>query len=266
MEKKMLSETTRYITHGDTGLPIRTPPYLRKELKRGSEIGDLQRGMMETSPVIGQRGQRDCLPNNILENIRLRKIARSVSKRLVAIAEEKGIGRYCTVVHGSLARGLVRHTESCDPSDIDIDLVIGSKRDCQNLRSQVREQMYDLSDHFGVRIDSYVWNIEEMRRNKGEYARLYLGAGAYSITCKGKIWEEIQEVGIESQKFINLDKNTKSQLFKRLNYILTNNITEALTGFKSGRMQSVVCSYFGETLEPWEIILKAQALKRLIMS
>ncbi|MFA5932840.1 MAG: hypothetical protein WCV81_01080 [Microgenomates group bacterium] len=263
----MKTEINKYIIHERSGLPIRIPPYLRKELAHGTEIGEIQKEMIRKSPVIGCRGEQDCLPGNLLENIRLRKIAKLVSNRLVEIAEDRQISRYCTVVHGSLARGLVRCPESSDPSDIDIDLVIGGKKDCSDLRKQVREQMHGLKDSLGARIDTYVWNIEEMRRNKGDYARLSLSAGAYVLVSKGSLWEEIFEVGIESQKFINLERNIKDQLAKRLDHILIkNNITEALTDFKSDRMQLVVGSYFNGTSEPWEIRLKAQALKRLIMS
>ena len=101
-------EKGHYVIHEKSGLPVRIPAHLKREMRVGSTRGEIQVRMIATNPLIGNRSPGDTVEQNFPENIRLRKMARVGSHRLVAQAEEWGIERYCTIVHGSLARGLVR--------------------------------------------------------------------------------------------------------------------------------------------------------------
>lgn len=209
-----MAENMKYIHHKDLGLPIRIPPYLRREIRKGTTEASVQLGMIQQSPVAGERSSIDCLPVNLEEIIRLRRIARKVSRELVRYANNWGVERYCTVVHGSVARCLVRQSDCDDPSDLDIDLVIDDMSIHKEDRRKIRDEMYGKTFSYGARIDSYVWNFEEMKRNKGEYARLYLGAAAYPVANPMSLWEDIVWVGLSNQCYLNLRRNDKRRIAK----------------------------------------------------
>lgn len=201
---------SKYITH-NSGLPIRIPPYLRLEINKGNPDADIQLSAMQEDPYIGKRNTEDTVSMNFQENVRLRRIARKIiAPQLVKSAEEWGIQRYTVLVHGSLAKGLVRNPASQDPSDIDIDLIIDNPLVSKEARREVRKRIRSSSRE--VKIDSYVWNMHEIKSAVGEYARYYLRSAVYPVIDKGNLWKEILWVGIESQRFLNLPKYARRKL------------------------------------------------------
>ncbi len=206
--------TERTIIHKD-GLPIRLNGQLRGVVTHpvnGLIISDI----IKNSPHIGSRCERDTLRNNFEENSRLRKIARHVSRELVHVAEDLGLERFCTVVHGSVARGLVRAPDCSDPSDIDIDLVVDDAQVSKHNRDHIRWRFFRESECFGNRIDTYVWDIDQMRSNSGQYARLYISSSAYPIHNTGALWDEIFNVGVENQIFLASLSQKQKRLAKEV--------------------------------------------------
>lgn len=218
----------KYITH-ESGLPLRVPPYLRREIASGNPSAQTQISMMRHNSHVGIRNEEDTLPLNMQENIRLRRIARTASRKLVTIAEILGAKRYITVVHGSLSKGLVRHPSDTDRSDIDIDLVVDNMIIPKETKQQIREAIYQKTDQFGARVDTYVWTMNQVRANVGLYARYYLSSGAYPIADENSMWEEIGWMGIKGQQFTELnDSKVRSKLRKVLPLIAEGKIDEAL--------------------------------------
>lgn len=206
-------QNRHYIIHKASGLPIRISPDVKRDLRRGNPHGEIQLEMLATSAVLGnRRSSQDTVEQNFAENVRLRRIARKASSVLVNQAQEWGIDRYCTVVHGSVARGLVRHPTDPDPSDIDIDLVINTAGITKEERLRLRNHMYHRSREFGARVDTYVWDMDEIHMNTGNYARLYLASSAYPIANTGSLWEEIRQIGLEGQQFLNLNHGVRKKI------------------------------------------------------
>src|SRR3989304_3351856 len=104
--------------------------------------------MVANSPLYRERSTKDALPENFDQTIRLRRIARKVSQILSEKAENLGFQKYCTVVFGSVAKGLVRPA-----SDIDLDLIVDSTEKIENdTRDNIRQSLIDDSRDFGVDI------------------------------------------------------------------------------------------------------------------
>lgn len=216
----------KYIIH-DSGIPIRIPPYLRRGIFSGDPDSKLQATMIKKDPYVGERNPEDTLPTNLEENIRLRKIARRiVMPTLIKYAEGWQIQHYAVLVHGSLAKGLIRNPIKADKSDIDIDLVIDDSKISKIAREGVRRSMHASS--IGARIDSYVWNMDDLRCNLGAYARYYLRSAPYPLANKGNIWEEIMWTGIESQYFLKLGPTTRKGVRRILPIIAQGQYQQAL--------------------------------------
>lgn len=262
----MIEQSPKHTTHKDTGLPIRLSARLRNELRKGTEGGQIQLEMIQRSSLIGQRASDDCLPANLAENIRLRKVAWSVSKKLTDYAKDWKIDRFCTVVHGSLARGLVRNPNNPDPSDVDVDLVIDSNIS-KDTRKQIREEMFKFSSRQETKVDSYIWTLGEMTKNKGEYARLYLGSSAYSLVDRGNIWEEIVWIGVENQRYLSLDGHLKKQVSRLISLISQGNIEDVAKQIRSEKVREILNSYtLCEINKQEDIKFKAGRLYDLIIS
>lgn len=216
-----MTERPKYITHTETGLRIRIPPYLRGSLD--TEGGQIQLEMIRKNSLVdGNRTERDMLPNNIKDCIYYRRVARVASRYLVDYAESLETERYCTIVNGSVAQGLVRSYPTPEPSDVDIHLVIDGKEKLSwglldAIQHLVQIDMDTLSYFQGVKIDVHVWDITKVTANKGELARNYLGSAAYPIANKGSLWEEIQSVGIKTQRYLSLPPSTRRKLRKSEN-------------------------------------------------
>lgn len=235
----------KYISH-ESGFPVRVNAPLRREIAHGSVSALLWAEMVKSDPLIGERSAKDTLVYNLAENIRLRRIARVVSRELVSFAESMGTERYCTVVHGSLARGLVRYPTCNDPSDVDIDLVVDGLAISKAERMQVREKMRSLSCEFGAPLDVYVWDMEDMRRNMGDDARLYLKASAYPIHDRGDLWREIQWIGVEARRFSLLSVKAKRSLRKILRLVSEGNRSVISGLLDSRRIHAQAFSYLEE--------------------
>lgn len=208
--KEQEIDPNKYIIH-KSGVPIRIPPYLRKDIAAGHPDSAIQIKMIGKDPHIGKRNLDDTLPMNLGENIRLRRIVKkTLAPQLVAYAEDWKIQRYVILVHGSLAKGLVRNPSSQDVSDIDIDLIIDDEKISKEARMEVRERMRSSSHE--AKVDSYAWNMDELRRNTGMNSRHYMRSASYPVVDKGDLWREILWTGIESQRFLNLPKNARSKL------------------------------------------------------
>lgn len=205
-------ERNKFIQHEATGLPIRIPPYLGRELVRGDETAMLQLNLIARSKVIGDRTSSDTLAANFEENVRLRRAARCVSQRLVEIAVGFGAPRYFTFVHGSVARGLVRSPGSNDPSDVDVDLVVdGVEISCAD-RQAVRSKMQALCADFGVKPDVYVYDIDDLKRDNACCARRMLEACSYPLANVGGLFEEARLYGLEALRFFELNKRARTRV------------------------------------------------------
>ncbi len=211
--------TERTVIHKD-GLPIRLNGRLRREVIRPVS-GLIISEMIRNDPHIGVRCERDTLDNNFEENKRLRIIARAASSKLVDMAEGFGLESFCTVVHGSVARGLVRTPNCGDPSDIDIDLVIHPSKVDKPERDRVREKMFRLSPQFGARIDTYVWDLEQMKKNSSLFARWYIASSAFSLANRGNLWEKVYEAGVESQIFFQSLSKKQRQSIQQILLMVT---------------------------------------------
>lgn len=217
---------SKYISHV-SGLPIRIPPYLRLEISRENPDAEIQLKAIKNDPYAGKRNQEDTLPTNLQENIRLRRIAgKIIAPQLTNYAKRWGVERYTVLVHGSLAKGLIRSPSNQDASDIDIDLIIDDPSISKDTRNEVRKRMR-LSSH-EVKVDSYVWNMDELKRRVGEYPRYYLRSASYPLTDKGKLWEEVLWMGIESQRFLELSDLDRRRLRKILFMLAQGQISQAL--------------------------------------
>lgn len=228
----------RYVEHSQSGLPIRLPPYLRRGLGRSDPASQVQLGLIRESNTIGQRGPQDTVEQNLTENIRLRRVARIASQELNRIAEKWGIERFCTIVHGSLARGLVRQPNSKDPSDVDIDLIIDGNSISKEERRRVRQHMYEQSQSlYGARVDTYVWTREEVKKGEGYFSRLYIGASVYPIAKRGDLWEEIYWIGTTYQHLLNQEPRVREKIRKVLAQILRGvSEEEILQTLQNGRV------------------------------
>ena len=255
-------EREKYIEHR-SGVPIRIPPYLRRELASGrADLAGIQLNLMIASTVIGERGANDVMPHNVESNLFLRRKAHVISKDLVGVAREIGAQRFCTIVHGSVARGLARHPESPDPSDLDIDLVV----DCdvpRALRRACRYLIYKMPSVYGARIDTYVWSREDMMRLKAENARRYLSAGAYAVANEGQLWEEIRGAGLVTQAFLSYGKLERKDLLKRLDLLCGGQFEQCVIGM--GSVQENFFRMFG-LLVNQESIPKAMAIRECIVN
>ncbi len=205
----------KYIIHQNLGLPIRIPPYLRRGLSLGDHGSHIQLEMIRSCPVVGERTPDDTVDANINENIRLRKIARIASHLLTTQAEQWEAERFCTIIHGSLARGLVRKPTHPDKSDIDIDLVVDNIHITKDQAKVVRQFMYESSEQLGARIDSYVFTMQDIKRDYGNYARLYLASSAYPIANEGNLWKDIVIVGLMG-KSLSIQKPTVRAKIKKV--------------------------------------------------
>lgn len=225
--KKYMKEQSpsKYINHV-SGIPIRIPPYLRLEISRGNPDADIQLKAIRNDPYAGKRNPEDTLPANLQENIRLRRIAGKIlAPQLANYAEGWGIKRYTVLVHGSLAKGLIRSPSNQDASDIDIDLIIDDPSISKDTRNEVRKRMR-LSSH-EIKVDSYVWNMTELRRRVGEYSRYYLRSASYPLADKGKLWDEVLWTGIESLRFLELPDLDRKRLRKILSMLTQGQISQA---------------------------------------
>lgn len=215
-----MTERPKYTKHYISGLSLRLPPYLRQGLVTGEPWAQIQHDMISQNPHLGLRTSKDTVENNLGENIRLRRIARSASRELSEIAESWGVDRFCTIVHGSLAKGLIRHPDSGDPSDVDIDLIVdGCEIIPKEPKNAVRQHMYNLSVSDEARIDSYVFNLDQIIKNCGDYARIYLSSCAYPIANKGNLWEEILWIGLINQKYTLQEPHLKKKIRRALQLI-----------------------------------------------
>lgn len=205
-------ERNKFVPHELTGLPIRIPPYLRREIARGDEAAGLQLRLIARSRVIGERTPNDTLATNFEENVRLRGVARFVSKRLTEEAIRLEAPRYFTFVHGSVARGLVRSTQSGDPSDVDIDLVVdGVDVSCAE-RTSVRQKMQCLSSDFGVKLDVNVYNLAGLKKDGACCARRMLEGCSYPLANMGGLFEEARSCGLETLRFFELDRRNRRRV------------------------------------------------------
>lgn len=217
----------KYAIH-DSRLPIRLPPYLRRGLRNGDPMANMQLSMIKNDPCIGTRSESDTLPTNMQENMRLRIIARHVSQELALVAEGLQADSYCTIVHGSLSKGLVRNPSNPDRSDVDIDLVVNGVRISKEQKMLIRKGLYENSDRYGARIDTYVFNIDDLKRNAGENARIYLRSAAYPIANKNNLWERIVSLGLECQYFMELQPTLRRRIRRILTLIAEGNPEEIL--------------------------------------
>lgn len=216
MKEQLLS--IKYVYH-ESGLPIRLPPEIQRWLRQDDPRVQLRIQMIQKDPYLGVRSDEDIPPLNLGETIRLRKVARLASRELVSYAEGWGISRYCTIVHGSVAKGLVRGSCSPDPSDVDVDLVIDSTKIPKAERLQVRESMYQNSPTYGARLDSYVFTLDEVKSGVAAYARFYLRSAAYAVVNINSLWEEICSMGIAVQQYTNLEPKQRKNLISTLKRI-----------------------------------------------
>lgn len=175
-------------------------------------MANMQLSMIKNDPCIGKRSESDTLPTNMQENIRLRIIARRVSQELALVAEGLQADSYCTIVHGSLSKGLVRNPSNPDRSDVDIDLVVNGARISKEQKMLIRKRLYENSDRYGTRIDTYAFNIDDLKRNTGENARIYLRSAAYPIANKNNLWERIVSLGLECQYFMELQPTLRRRI------------------------------------------------------
>lgn len=224
-----MKEQAKYTIHTTTSLPIRIPPYVRRELRRGDTAGAIQLGIIQNVPasVLGRHSTEDTLPSAMTENVEYRRAAHNASRVLTTYAEEWGINRYCTVIHGSVGRGLIRSFTSDDPSDVDIDLVIDDSSISKEERTTVRNKMFELS-HEKIRVDAYIWNIDEIKRERGNFARLLLGASGYPIANKNNLWEEVRWIGIESQRVLNLTNGIRKRTTQIVQLIAQDKLLEVI--------------------------------------
>lgn len=209
---------SKYVYH-KSGLPIRLPPEIRGWLRQSDPRAPLRIQMIQEDPYLGVRSEEDIPPSNLGETIRLRKVARLASRELVSYAEKWGISRYCTIIHGSVAKGLVRGSCSLDPSDVDVDLVVDSTKIPKTERLQVRESMYQNSPTYGARLDSYVYTLDEVKSSVAAYARFYLRSAAYAVVNINMLWEEICSMGIAVQQYTNLEPKQRKNLRSALKRI-----------------------------------------------
>lgn len=205
-------ERSKFVTHGATGLPIRMPPYLRREIARGDQSAKLQLDLIAGSKVIGERSFMDTIVTNFEQNVKLRKAARCASQRLAKTAVDLGAPRYFTFVHGSVARGLVRHQDSCDPSDVDIDLVVDGVDISDNSRQALRYRMKNLGKDLGTKLDSYVYTLDDLKRDSACYARMMLEAGSYPLADVGGLFEEARMYGLEALSFFELNRRARRRV------------------------------------------------------
>jgi len=204
--------TEKYIYHS-SGLPIRIPPYLRSEMRKGNPMANLQADMMRKDPRLGIRGVNDVLPANIGENVRLRKIAHHASRELVQVAQNLDIRRYATIVHGSVSKGLVRHPCNPDPSDVDISLVIDGLWLNREQRRDIAKPMTRSSVvKYGVKTDIHIWTMDDILVNKAELARIYLRSAAYSIANEGKFWEQIRWIGLQCEALLRQNQRVRQKV------------------------------------------------------
>jgi len=200
MKERLISE--KYV-YNKSGLPIRIPPYLRQELDRGDSYARIQVDMIYDDPILGQRGEEDILPNNMAENIRLRKVARTVSYDLVKLAQNLRSKKYTTVVHGSVSKGLVRRPNDADPSDIDIALVLDQLSYSKDQKRDISKPLSrESTTRYGVKTDIHIWTVEDLQKRHAEVARIFLRSAAYKIANEGNLWEQIRWVGIQCQLFL----------------------------------------------------------------
>jgi len=204
-------ERQKYVTH-KSGLPLRLPPYLRRELNNGqAQMAELQVELITKNSLIGERDQNDVMPFNIESNLRLRRVAHHVSRDLVDLAKCLDASRFCTIVHGSVARGLARHPDSNDPSDVDIDLIVDAEIPLK-VPDISRTLIYKMESLYGARVDCYVWSRRRVLSNFAEYGRLYLASCAYPIANEGGLWEEVRSLSLEAQRYIKLSSSAKKKL------------------------------------------------------
>lgn len=202
----------KFVQHEATGLPVRIPPYLRRELARGDRSAMLQLDLIAGSKVIGERSPEDTLAANLEENLRLRRVARRVSQELVRTALDMGAKCYFTFVHGSVARGLVRSASSEDPSDVDVDLVVDGVDILYNDKQAVRANMKDLGDDLGVKVDTYVYTLEDLKRDGACCAKRMLEGSSYTLANAGSLFEEARSYGLEALSFFGLNKRVRARV------------------------------------------------------
>lgn len=209
----------KYIHHNG-GLPLRIPPYLRRELRNGEPLALVQKTMMQNDPLVGQRGERDVLPINMEHNLVMRKSARVVSHYLVELAHELHQDRYATVVHGSVSKGLVRHPDDPDPSDIDIALLVETLPMSKERKLDIYKPVSrDSKDLFGTKTDVHIWSMEEVRKRHAELARILLRSGGYPLANQDGLWEEIRWLGLQCQFFLMQNRRVRKVVRETLPHI-----------------------------------------------
>lgn len=217
-----MERLSRFIYYTKDQMPIRLSRRLWNDLRRQDPYADIEVNMIQNFEPIRERLPEDRLPYNFSELVRLRKIAQRASNELVLLAERWKIERYCTVLGGSLARGVSRINGT---SDVDIDLIVDNEISYE-LKQKVKQNMLARTNEFGTKIDVNIQDRRSIRASKGFQARIHLSECGRPIMNKGALWEEVVAIGRASATFISYDKRIKRNILRMLQFLSNGNFEE----------------------------------------
>jgi predicted nucleotidyltransferase len=223
----------KYIPHAETGVPIRLAPYVRTAVLVKAQEAQVVLTLVQNTPFIGQRSEDDFAQNNIEYNKKLRRIAKQViAPELVAYANEKGVSQYCAIVYGSLSRGLVRHPDHPDKSDIDTALVVDDQTVISREEKEIfEEKLRGIGSSLGVPIGCRIHTLSRAKQMCGQLARTYLEGSAYLLADQNDMWQKLYDMGITAATFTQFGQAERRTIRKLLEAIIDQRFEDAKTRF-----------------------------------
>lgn len=162
-------------------------------------------------------------------------LARDLTETVVSewdkISPNKGIA---IVLFGSVARGLVRHREHRDPSNIDMSIVgdfseeerlrlLDAIRPArQEIRTKIvkacsgQEAFTGLSGNAGV----YVQNVDKLINNKFACAKEYIASNAFSLHDPLGIWKIIEQSALDHEVELMRSRTSRKSNMLRLSQVV----------------------------------------------